>query len=211
MLGRARKLAAEARWAVLDRLHALRIRPIPLPASVAHRRVVLVGASVGFEWKLHLVFPNLEARPIYQFDKTELVEQAVAEGPDAIILKECAAYFPSADPEGERALFAGWVERIRAAGIVPIVATVVPVTRDHAASEPGRLEGLLAFNDWVRELARREQLAVLDLEAAVRCSAGERRLDDALHSGDGLHLEPRTYRERLDPLVPPLLLRAFTA
>ena len=213
--------AARVPWRVRQRLSAVTesardralglVTPrIPLPPSVAHKTVVLVGASVGRDWRLHLPFPGAVTLDIYQFDKTEMVAEALRRGPDLVILKECAAYFPRDDPEASQALVRGWVEQVRAAGVAVALATVVPVTRDHAHAEPGRAEGLWAFNDWVRAHAADEGLAVLDLEAAVRCSAADRHLDDALHSGDGLHLSRRTYREHLDALIPPLLLRVFT-
>lgn len=206
---RLRQLLAAVKEQTRDRALALVTPKIPLPPSVADKRVVLVGASVGRDWRLHLPFPGVETLDIYQFDKTPAVQQALAGRPDLIILKECAAYFPLKDPEGSQELVAGWVELVRAAGLKVALATVVPVTRAHARAEPGRVEGLWEFNNWLRQYAGDEKIPLLDLEAAVRCSAVDRHLDDALHSGDGLHLRRRTYREQLDSLIPPLLLRAF--
>jgi hypothetical protein len=191
-----------------DRWLALTIRRVLLPEAVARRRVVLLGASVGKAWRLHVGFPNFRALDHYAFDKGPILERALASRPDAIVIKECAAYFP--DGGVDRNLVRGWVERIRGASIHPVLATVVPVTRDHAARAPGRVEAIWAFNDWLRELGAAEQIPILDLEAALRCSAEDRHLDDALDSGDGLHLLPSTYRDRLDPLIAPLLLRVFS-
>jgi len=180
---------------------------IPLPPQVADRRVIFIGASVAKDWRLHLVFPRIKTLVTYEFDKSPLVEQALGQRPDAVVIKECAAYFPG--PGVRRELVQGWVRQIRAAGARPALATVVPVTREHAAGKPGRAEGLWAFNDWLRALCESEGVPLLDLEAALRCSAADRHLDERLDSGDGLHLTRRTYRRQMDGLIPPLLLRIF--
>jgi ADP-ribose pyrophosphatase YjhB (NUDIX family) len=62
----------------------------------------------------------------------------------------------------------------------------------------------------VRELAEEQKVPLLDLEAALRCSPEDRHLAAGLDSGDGLHLSRSTYRDRLDPLIPPLLTRVFS-
>jgi len=191
-----------------DALLGLLTTKIPLPRSVADRRLVLVGASVGLAWRLHLVFPNVRTLDEYRFDKTGPLARAIALRPDAIILKECAAYFPSSG-DVDTALVEQWVEQIRRAGIRPVLATVVPVTAEHARRAPGRQEGLTSFNDWLRGYAAGEDVPLLDLEQALRISAADRHLDDRLDSGDGLHLAWQTYRRHLDPLIPPLLLRTF--
>ena len=87
-------------------------------------------------------------------------------------------------------------------------ATVAPVTR--IAHKPGalnalfrrlrgrpgaarRLDGIIAFNDWIRKFARAEQLIILDLERCLRVSGDDRSLRADLHSGDGLHLNQKAY------------------
>jgi hypothetical protein len=190
-----------------DRLLSLVIPRVPLPAVVADKRIVFIGASVGRAWRLHLAFPGIRCRALYAFDKSPLVSAAIAEHPDAIILKECAAYFPS--PAADFALVERWVRQIRDAAIVPVLATAVPVTRGHALRHPGRAEAIAAFNDRLRDLAAAQRVPLLDLEAALRASAADRHLADGLDSGDGLHLSFATYRRHLDSLIPPLLLRVF--
>jgi len=96
----------------------------------------------------------------------------------------------------------------RTAGIVPILATVVPVTRGAKEDVPGRLELIRDYNDWVREFASSEGIAVLDLERAVRVSHEDRSLP-ASKSTDGMHLIPRTYSKDFDPIVYPTLVKAF--
>lgn len=190
---------------IRDRLLALRTPRPPLPEAVARLRVLLLGASVGKAWRLHVVYPNLRALAHYAFDKGPILEGAIASRPDAIIIKECAAYFP--DDGVDRSLLPGWLRRIRTAGIRPVLATVVPVTRAHAARAPGRVEAIWAFNDWLRGLAAEEKVPLLELEAALRCSPEDRHLDERFDSGDGLHLCGVAYRARLDPLIPPMLER----
>jgi lysophospholipase L1-like esterase len=63
-----------------------------------------------------------------------------------------------------------------------------------------RLPYLLEFNDWVRSYAAQEGLVVLDLEAALRNNAQERKLRPDLAGEDGLHLNEQAYRV-LDRLV----------
>lgn len=199
-VGRARDAAGDA-------IRSLYTHDIPLPARVARKKVILVGASVGKAWRLHLVYPNIRTFALYDFDKTPSIRKAIAARPDAIIIKECAAYFPS--PEVDRALVEGWIRQIRSAGIRPVLATVVPVTRAHAQAHPGRADGLWAFNDWLRELAAAESIPLLDLEARLRISDADRHLVTGLDDGDGLHLARTTYRHHMDQLILPLLLRIF--
>jgi len=203
---RARAGAVKRRGEAM--LLPLVVHQIPLPPSVAEKRVVFVGASVGKAWRLPLVFPNIQTLDEYSFDKSEPLERAIAASPDAIILKECAAYFPSRG-DVDTGLVERWVARIRQAGVRPVLATVVPVTAVHARDNPGRQEELTAFNDWLRSYAAAEGIALLDLEQALRVSSADRHLDHRLDSGDGLHLSWQTYRRHLDPLIPPLLLRTF--
>ncbi len=190
-----------------DRLLALTIPKISLPPQIANKRIIFIGASVGHDWRLELVFPRIETWTLFQFDKTPLVEKAILQKPDCIIIKECAAYFPAGGANKE--LITAWVKKIRHAELKVILATVVPVTRAHALRVPGRLEGLLDFNDWLCSYAAEEKIPLLDLEGALRISSHERFLQERLDTGDGLHLAFRTYRERLDPLLLKTLLSVF--
>ena len=192
---------------IKDTLLSFVTQRVPLPATVADKRIIFIGASVGKAWRLHLVFPKVRTLALYEFDKSPLVRRAIADRPDAIIIKECAAYFPS--DAVRRDLVERWVQQIRAAHIRPVLATVVPVTRGHALRHVGRAEEIWEFNDYLRELAAAQQVPLLDLEAAVRSSAHERYLEEELDTGDGLHLTRATYRRHLDSLIPPLLLRTF--
>jgi len=206
--GRVRGALEQAELRVGDLVQGAVTRELPLPESVRHKRVLLLGASVARAWRLHLVFPRVRTLTAYQFDKSALVRRALALHPHGVILKECAAYFPP-DRTRERARLVSWTATLREAGVAVALATVLPVTRAHAARVPGRAEGLWAFNDWLRALCQERAIPLLDLEEALRESPERRYLQEGVHAGDGLHLSRATYRTRLDPLIPPLLLRMF--
>ncbi|MBD3868842.1 MAG: hypothetical protein IFK94_12010 [Acidobacteria bacterium] len=181
------------------------------------RRIVLAGASVGRDWD----FPGFPERTgltdiqceycgRFDFDKKPLLDRLLQPGqpvPDAVLLKECAAYFPG-DHQGYTAMMEEWVDRCMQAGAVPVLVTVAPVVRrtgklrwlkELAArlqgrrTVTGRLAAISRFNDWLRELASLRGLALLDLEEALRVGPHDRSLRPDLHSGDGLHLNEGAY------------------
>jgi hypothetical protein len=185
-----------------------------------NKRIILLGASVGKAWNLkdfsqrtkngHFSFESIA---FYQYDKTEALEEILMRPkrkfhltrtyikgffkpspqlPDTIILKECAAYFPG-DSETYKALIEKWVVRIRTEKIGVILATVAPVTREHAETHKDRIETIWAFNDWIRRYAAQEHLPLLDLEAALRTDETSRFLNGDFTSGDGLHLNKKAY------------------
>jgi hypothetical protein len=205
--------------------------------GMAGKRIILVGASVGKSWKLQ-EYPqrmnnssvSFESIAVYQFDKSEAIEEILMRPkrkfrltrtylkgffepapqlPQAIIIKECSSYFPEDLPMYKQ-LVQGWVKRIRAANIEPILATAVPVTRERAGQVQGKIEGIREYNDWVREYAKSEKLLLIDLEAAVRNSDRARYLRDDLTSGDGTHLNAKAY-EVLDKLMQATLRSASLA
>jgi hypothetical protein len=210
-------------WVVLLLILAVQASCGPRPDDLApsKKHVLLVGASVGKEWRLAelpLRVPtpqhSFESVAVYQFDKTEALEAAIIRPrrafrltrsyfkslfgppprrPDMVILKECAAYFPG-DRTTYEALVAAWVKSLRSAGIAPALATVAPVSRSREARQPGQLAGIMSFNAWLREFATSERLPVVDINAALGGLTGEGYLTDELTSGDGLHLSPAAYR-----------------
>jgi hypothetical protein len=195
----------------LAALEKLALPPAPLPVEVLASRVVLVGASVSDHWNVEVRYPCVAVRKVYSFDKSAEIDRLLDEPPlpDAIIVKECAAYFPLA-LEPATAQVRSWIDRIRAADVVPILATVVPVTRRHASRQPGRLEGILAYNDWIRSFGAEASIPVLELERALRRSDDDRHLDERWATRDGLHLRRVAYRRRLDPILQPVLVAALS-
>ena len=200
------------------------------------KHVALLGASVGQAWKIDSLPERLgqnsganrysfEFVGDYQFDKTQTLRkilQRKQNKPDAILLKECAAYFPG-DLTRYQELMKGWIKECRDAGVIPVPTTVVPVVRQQSVmtqmkdavkcvlgkpTSGMQLERLTQYNDWIRSYAGSENLTVLDLEAVLRTSAEDRSLRADLHSGDGLHLNPKAY-QLMDQIVVPALDRAF--
>jgi len=187
------------------------------------RHIVLLGASVGNAWNVGELPSRVgnddyvfEYVGEYHFDKTAKLAEilARAQKPDAIILKECAAYFPGDLAAYQRSI-RDWVARCRAAGVVPILATTVPVVKSYPVRIlvlellHGRLEypskafpAIIAYNDWIRSYAASEGLVVLDLEAALRTSDRDRHLRGSYARRDGLHLNERAYRA-LDAIMIP--------
>jgi len=184
-------------------------------------RVVLLGASVGRDWAFSELPGRVGLEGIvcefvahYEFDKRPALDALLARTDgcaSVIVLKECAAYFPGI-PGAQRAIVDDFVGRCRAAGVVPVLATVAPVVLDRSWSgrlrdlravtrgrprPQDRLRALLAFNDALRLIALEERLPLLDLESALRQDAHDRSLRPELTSGDGLHLNAEAYR-RLD-------------
>ena len=183
-------------------------------------RTLLLGASVGKGWNFPQLPERIrksgytfEMIDVYSFDKSAAIDEILMrpkrkprfnktffkgffikapEKPDVIIIKECAAYFPG-DMEKYQNLVKKWISQIEAAGIKPILATVVPVTENHSQTRPGRLQGVLQYNDWIREYAKEDGLRCLDFEAALRISEKNKALREDLTSGDGLHLNKKAY------------------
>ncbi|MFX0195921.1 MAG: SGNH/GDSL hydrolase family protein [Candidatus Hodarchaeota archaeon] len=196
------------------------------------KHVVLLGASVGRSWhiedlpaRIGIQNYRFEYVSEYQFDKTEALQRILQRSgnkSDAIFIKACAAYFPR-DQVQYQAQMKTWVELCKGARVIPILTTVVPVIKGGSlqlrAKETikwllgkptleSRLDGLLQYNDWIRSFAKKEGLAVLDLEAALRTNEEDRSLRIDLHSGDGLHLNKKAY-DLLDRIVLPTLEHAF--
>jgi hypothetical protein len=175
-------------------------------------RIAFVCASVGSAWNIGDHFPDLDIAVYdeYQFDKGDVIRN-ILEGdkPDIMIIKECAAYFPPEDygtsMEAYNDLIRDWVNLCRGEGVIPVLATVVPIDPDNPENPEGRLESILEFNDWIREYCEYEEISVLDLEAALRISENDRALDPDYDSGDGLHPNELAYSEELDYILIPAL------
>jgi len=201
-------------------------------------RVVLLGASVGRHWDFPGLSRRLEAGSyVFEykhgggFDKTDrLMEvlQRAENKPDAVILKECAAYFPK-NPAEYRAKMREWVISCRKEGVVPIPATVVPVTRLNAFKQvlidilkrrrplrfgnpfaQRRNRAILAYNDWIRSFCRDEKLICLDMEKPLVYGAANRFLREDFARLDGLHINRKAYK-RLDEIIPSILSRLVRA
>lgn len=195
-------------------------------SSDSARHIVLLGASVGKAWSISGLPDRIgnseytfEYAGEYSADKSEKLASILDRGqekPDAIIIKECAAFFPGAS-EKLKPLIRDWVGACRDEGVIPVLATVVPVVRSFPLRvfflnllhgkwryPKGVFEAIIEFNDWVRDYAGEEGLVVLDLEAALRTSSCDRHLNGRYARKDGLHINEKAYME-LDRIVIPAM------
>ena len=201
--------------------------------NIITRHIVLLGASVGKAWKIEQLPERIsnqnyrfEYIGLYRFDKSSALKELLhrrENKPDAVILKECAAYFPG-DISFAKAkqLMIQWIISCRENRVVPIPATVCPVTRQRderfktknplkqliktirGISMQTCMERIREYNDWVKAYANEKDLVVLDLETPLRSGDPGRYLKDDLTKGDGLHLNAKAYHI-LDGIVYPAL------
>jgi hypothetical protein len=198
----------------------------------AVKRIVLIGASIGRGWDIPAL-PERTGNHAYIFEYVDVsgfnkslelkeVLSRTQNKPDAIFLKECAAYFPG-DFESYQSLMKQWISNCFSAGVVPIPVTVVPVTRLHSFKkfvidimrlrnpfktgspfQHNEQKAILQYNDWLRAYCRDNKFTLLDLEQAVRKSEKNRYLRSGLAKVDGLHLNKKAY-QILDQMVIPTL------
>jgi hypothetical protein len=182
--------------------------------------IVLLGASIGRAWDVPQL-PDRMATDEYifeyygsSFDKTNklrLVLDREENRPDAVIIKECAAYFPG-NMDLYKTKMKKWIAECRKEGVIPIPATVVPVTRLHSYKvfagymlkgrnplkfgspfKPNRNNAICRFNDWIREYCKEQGLVYLDLEASLCYGKENRYLREDLARLDGLHINSKAY------------------
>ncbi len=192
----------------------------PLTTGDKAVHAVFVGASVGNAWdfpawpaRMNRPDCKFEMIPVYSFDKSGVLEEIfirpkrkfklnrtylksllkpALQKPDFIMIKECAAYFPG-DMDKYKALVKKWHQQCRDNDIKLVLATVVPVTVERDSRQPGKLKGILEFNDWMKNYSKTQNVPVVDLESVTRISAADRSLRPDLSSGDGLHLNEKAY------------------
>ncbi len=184
--------------------------------ELENAEIAFICASVGSAWNINEHFPglNIAVYEEYQFDKGNVIRDLLGSAkPDIIMIKECAAYFPPGEEgaamEVYRDLVRGWVNLCRGEAVIVVLTTVVPIDPGNPGNRGGQLESILEYNDWIHDYSRSENISVLDLEAAVRASEGNRVLDPVYDCGDGLHLNDRAYSERLDHILIPVLEQAL--
>jgi hypothetical protein len=207
-------------------------RVLERPAEKKPKTIILIGASVGKGWNIDALPERINNHDysveyVYSggFDKTQKLQEVlsrVQDRPDAIFLKECAAYFPG-DINSFKRLMENWINDCREAGILPIPATVIPITRLHSFKKfiidilklrnPFRLgspfrqnrqKAILEYNDWLRSYCQEKNLPCLDLEKALGKGGKNRFLRSRFAKVDGLHINRKGY-QALDAQVLPLL------
>ena len=182
--------------------------------------VVLIGASIGQGWHLadwpaRTKVPGFSAEsiPVWQFDKTEAVEEvlmrparkfrltrsyakSLTQPPPGkakiVVLKECSSYFPG-DMTAYKRSIQKWVSQLQAENIEVILATVVPITKARAQESLGKQESVVVYNEWVRQYAQEHGIKLLDLESALRTDETGRYLRDEFATSDGSHLNAIAY------------------
>lgn len=183
------------------------------------KHIVYIEASTVNNWKLDGIAARtgieryrFEVLREYDFDKSKRVDQVLAGGPPhpgAVIVQECAVYFPG-DLQAYQRMYRGWIEKLQTRGLRPVIATVVPPARsrgwwqdaknfakERLLGRPSQYEQVIAFNDWLRALGLELGIPVLDLERLLRVSAEDRHMRPEYNAGDGIHLAPVAY-QRLD-------------
>ncbi len=194
-----------------------------LKAVIKKKHVILLGASIGHDWKIESLPERLNGAAQrysfeyvgeYQYNKSQSLRDILNRKqmrPDAVILKECATYFPGNFAEYQE-LMKYWIRDCKKAGVIPIPATVLPVLKQNSLTSrvkdvlklvlgrppaSAQLKQINQYNDWIKSYATCESLTVLDLEEPVRISPNDRSLRIDFQSGDGLHLNRAAY-DRLD-------------
>lgn len=177
--------------------------------------IVLLGASIGKSWRIDRIAERVSLPGRYQFeyagvgafDKSSLIDDVIKRPnkPAAVMIKECATYFPGDSAAYQRSV-TEWVKILRAAGIQPILVTTAPLAEPTGfvqrvkdlikgvIGKPTWQESVIEFNDWLKYYAKTEGLPVFDLEAALRRDDSKRWLRNEFDSGDGLHLNDVAYQ-----------------
>lgn len=198
--------------------------------NIRQKRIILLGASVGGAWDISRLPERVnnydyvfEYIPHGGFDKSKSLIELLSRQenrPDAIFIKECAAYFPG-DMDKYKSLIKEWIKECLEHNVLPIPVTVVPVTRLHPfkkflidiiriknplrSGNPFKKNKKLAeYNDWIKQYSKNLGLSVLDLEASLRYSEKNRYLREDLARIDGLHVNRKAYGI-LDQIVIPTL------
>lgn len=197
-------------------------------------RIVLLGASYAAGWNLDgiagLTVINRGVGGQQSWEMLERFDRDVAsEQPRAVIIWGHINDVFRASPEGVDAAVARtrssveqMIARARSARIEPVLATEVTIGgtghwRETLSSLITWARGkqsyvdyinghVTAVNDWLRQLAQRERLALLDLQPVLADSAGRRRLE--FSKEDGSHITPRGY-EALSQYARPILEQHF--
>lgn len=162
--------------------------------------LVFIGASITAHWDLAKFFPN---RPYVnkgidgQFAGQLLLRfqhDVIDLHPDGVVIKFCEMNFGHSVPfEITRDNMIMMVTLAKANGAAPILATVLPVSKVADKGEgKGSLNGQVhAFNQWLIEYARQNQLSVADFTSAVSDENGFLRSE---LTEDGVHPNTQGYQ-----------------
>ncbi|MBN2284804.1 MAG: hypothetical protein JXI43_00040 [Tissierellales bacterium] len=216
------KLSSKVKYTIKTAYYMIRInlsfhkrQKHPKEDLLKDKEILLLGASIGRSWYIYEYFDFIKSLAVYRFDKTKELQEYITDReshkkPDAIILKECAAFIHADSEKFDKEfmnyqnIYRDMVQTVKRNNIIPITATVCPL-----AYKGEHLENILKFNDWVKQYAENNNLAMLDIEGAVRISQNNRMLRKEISQTDGLHLTREAYESYLNPIMIPVLLKAF--
>jgi lysophospholipase L1-like esterase len=207
---------------------------VTIPISNPDGPIVVLGASYAGGWKMAAVGArpviNKGVAGQQSFEMLERFERdVVAARPRAVVLWGFINDIFRA-PGGRiedvlprvRDSYLAMIALSRRYGIEPVLATEVTVRPNDGALETlagwiGRLRGKESYQDrinryvmennrWIVDLARREDLLLLDLQAALAEPGGRRRRQ--FTAADGSHITPAGY-DALTTFAQPILERHF--
>lgn len=184
-------------------------------AMADKKDIVYIEASTASRWKLGEFGKrvnderfSIETMTLYEFDKTLRVNKAIHERPskpNAIVMQECSVYFPG-DMQDYKQKYHSWIRQIRQSGVTPVIATTVPPAASQGFVEDAkawikvRLLGrdsqyaqVIQFNEWLRQLAKDENVVLFDLEKITRKNDTDRHMREEYNAGDGIHLNAAAY------------------
>lgn len=183
---------------------ALLYKKLNLTASPHNydKRIIVVGASISRTWdlrNLHNRFPqnNVTAgvRVKYEFDKEEVIQRIIGmrTKPHSVFIKECADYFPR-DVDKSIEDISRWSSLLKNAGIVPVIMTTIPVTKDHSDNHQGKLQSINNFNHKLLEFCHQNDIKCLDAQELLKDATDLNALDPRYAEKDGLHLNAAAYQ-----------------
>ena len=199
-----------------DFLGKLKYRPFNAEYVIKNENqkyIILVGASIGNSWDLpnfpqragveKFVFGN---RIKYDFDKQAIIDPIIKYKikPDAVIIKECSAYFPRNIENSAKKLLQ-WVSLLKENGIIPIIATTTPVKETHENKKQQ-----LSIDHWNKLIRQKfgkdkHSYYILDLAKALQINSKNTFLKPNYYVEDGLHMTHLAYKEAFDPTLERLI------
>ncbi|MFP7753824.1 hypothetical protein ACLG6S_04070 [Thermodesulfobacteriota bacterium B35] len=171
----------------------------PVPEK-KRQYIVFIGASIGRDWELEQLPERQPALretavlfwPVFRFDKQEVIDHVlkIPIKPAAVLIKECAAYFPlNVEQAGKKYL--GWFDELKKNNLEAVAVTTVPVTISNENQNLGRAESINKFNSFLKSSGEK----VFDLIPILSDpQSGGTFLQESLAQEDGLHLNLKAYR-----------------
>jgi lysophospholipase L1-like esterase len=160
-------------------------------------RVVFFGASITHNWDLNKYFPKIHPvnRGVGGFVPdlmTKFKSNVLDLKPAAMVVKFCSINIRPQIPMHQlKDALEMMVQLARDNGIVPVVTTIIPPSKPAAHIGDFRvIDTLAAFNEWVRDYAARNSLAIIDYARAIQDENGFLPREYAV---DPVHLNDKGY------------------